>query len=46
MANQRLLIWMTLAVMVWLTYRQWLVDYPPAPATEVNDILDLMRRSN
>ncbi|HSG66405.1 MAG TPA: membrane protein insertase YidC [Gammaproteobacteria bacterium] len=35
MANARLLIWMTLLVMIWLTYRQWLYDYPPEapPAT-------------
>jgi len=27
--NTRLFIWMTLLVMIWLTYRQWLADYPP-----------------
>ena len=26
--NTRLFIWMTLLVMIWLTYRQWLTDYP------------------
>ncbi len=31
MDNRRLFIWMTLLVMIWLTYRQWLEDYPPAP---------------
>jgi len=31
MDNRRLLIWMTLLVMVWLTYRQWLEDYPAVP---------------
>ena len=33
MDNRRLFIWMTLLVMIWLTYRQWLEDYPPAPVT-------------
>ncbi len=40
MENIRLFVWMTLIVMVWLTYQQWLVDYPregapPAPVTDV-----------
>ena len=30
MDNVRFLIWMTLIVMLWLTYQQWLIDYPPA----------------
>lgn len=33
MDNRRLFIWMTLLVMIWLTYRQWLEDYPPVPVT-------------
>ena len=33
MDNRRLFIWMTLLVMIWLTYRQWLEDYPPATVT-------------
>ncbi len=43
MDNVRLLIWMTLIVMLWLTYQQWLIDYPsagtpsPASATAAGD---------
>jgi YidC/Oxa1 family membrane protein insertase len=33
MDNRRLFIWMTLLVMIWLTYRQWIEDYPPVPVT-------------
>ncbi len=33
MDNIRLFVWMTCLVMIWLTYRQWLTDYPPVPAT-------------
>jgi len=41
MANTRLLVWMTLLVMIWLTYRQWLYDYPPAaPAASASQQAD------
>ena len=32
MDNQRLLIWATFGLMLWLTYQAWLQDYGPEPA--------------
>ncbi len=29
--NTRLFVWMSLFAMMWLTYRAWLIDYPPVP---------------
>ena len=36
MDNQRLLIWATFGLLLWLNYQAWLQDYspPPAPATQ------------
>lgn len=41
MDNRRLFIWMTLLVVIWLTYRQWLEDYPPAPVTPATPTADV-----
>lgn len=41
MDNRRLFIWMTLLVMIWLTYRQWLEDYPPDVATPMTPTADV-----
>ncbi|MBT8088294.1 MAG: membrane protein insertase YidC [Gammaproteobacteria bacterium] len=32
MDNQRLLIWAFFALMAWMTYQAWVMDYAPAPA--------------
>jgi YidC/Oxa1 family membrane protein insertase len=34
MDNQRLLIWATFGLMLWLTYQAWLQDYGPEPASQ------------
>jgi YidC/Oxa1 family membrane protein insertase len=33
MDNQRLLVWGGFALILWLTYQAWMLDYGPAPAT-------------
>ncbi len=33
MDNQRLFLWLGLAIIVWITWRTWIEDYGPAPAT-------------
>ena len=33
MDNQRLLIWTTFGLLLWLTYQAWQQDYGPQPAT-------------
>ena len=35
MDNQRLLIWVFFAMMVWITYQTWVRDYAPQPAQPV-----------
>jgi YidC/Oxa1 family membrane protein insertase len=35
MDNQRLLIWVFFAMMVWITYQTWVQDYAPKPAQPV-----------
>ncbi|MDZ7645268.1 MAG: hypothetical protein U5K76_14350 [Woeseiaceae bacterium] len=37
MDNQRLLVWATFALMVWLTYEAWMTDYGPGPAAPATE---------
>ncbi len=34
MENQRLLIWATFGMLLWMTYQAWVADYGPAPADQ------------
>ena len=40
MENQRLLVWATFGMLLWLTYQSWMQDYGPQPAEVVQPTID------
>jgi len=40
MENQRLLVWATFGMLLWLTYQSWTQDYGPQPAEAVQQTAD------